>query len=85
MPNVTLRVVPFDVGPHAGAGGSFTILRFPEPDVPDTVYLEQLNSALYLDDPADVTGYLAVMDQLCVQAPTGADTKDVISALLDET
>ena len=45
LPNVTLQIVPFDVGPHAAAGGPFTILRFPEPDLPDVVYLEQLNSA----------------------------------------
>src|SRR5260370_15292568 len=64
LPNVTLQIVPFDVGPHAAAGGPFTILRFPEPDLPDLVYLEQLNSALYLDQPDDVTDYVTVMDEL---------------------
>ncbi len=34
LPNVTLQIVPFHVGPHAAAGGPFTILRFPEPDLP---------------------------------------------------
>jgi transcriptional regulator with XRE-family HTH domain len=84
LPNVTLQIVPFDVGPHAAAGGPFTILRFPEPDLPDVVYLEQLNSALYLDQPDDVTDYLTVMDQLCVQAVTGAASKDMLSALLKQ-
>lgn len=85
LPNVTIQVMPLGVGPHAAAGGSFTILRFPEPDVPDLVYLEQLDSALYLDDPGDVTGYQAVMDQLCVQAETGAASKAVIRELLRKT
>ena len=85
LPNVTLQIVPFDVGPHAAAGGPFTILRFPEPDLPDLVYLEQLNSALYLDQPDDVIDYVAVMDQLCVQAETGATSKDMLSALLRQT
>ena len=84
LPNVTLQIVPFDVGPHAAAGGPFTILRFPEPDLPNVVYLEQLNSALYLDQPDDVTDYLTVMDQLCVQAVTGAASKDMLSALLKQ-
>jgi transcriptional regulator with XRE-family HTH domain len=85
LPNVTLQVVPFDAGPHAAAGGPFTILRFPEPDLPDLVYLEQLNSALYLDQPDAVSDYVTVMDQLCVQAETGAASKDLLRALLNET
>ena len=84
LPNVTLQIVPFDAGPHAAAGGPFTILRFPEPDLPDVVYLEQLNSALYLDQPDDVVDYLTVMDQLCVQANTGAASKDMLHALLKQ-
>jgi transcriptional regulator with XRE-family HTH domain len=82
LPNVTLQIVPFGVGPHAAAGGPFTILRFPDPDLPDLVYLEQLNSALYLDQPDDVIDYVTVMDQLCVQAETGAASKDLLRALL---
>jgi transcriptional regulator with XRE-family HTH domain len=85
LPNVTLQVVPFDAGPHAAAGGPFTILRFPEPDLPDLVYLEQLNSALYLDQPDAVIDYVAVMDQLCVQAETGTASKDLLRAVLNET
>jgi len=85
LPNVTLQIVPFRAGPHAAAGGPFTILRFPDPDLPDLVYLEQLNSALYLDQPADVTSYLTVMDHLCVQAATGTASKDILSTLLRQT
>jgi hypothetical protein len=84
LPNVTLQIVPFNVGPHTAAGGPFTILRFPEPDLPDIVYLEQLHSALYLDQPDDVIGYVTVMDQLCVQAATGAASKDTLGALLKQ-
>lgn len=84
LPNVTLQIVPFRTGPHAACGGPFAILRFPEPDVPDVVYLEQLNSALYLDQPDDVTEYLAVMDQLCVQAAKPAASRDILRELLRE-
>jgi transcriptional regulator with XRE-family HTH domain len=82
LPNVTLQVVPFDTGPHAAAGGPFSILRFPEPDLPDVIFLEQLNSAVYLDQPDDVTNYVTIMDQLCVQAATDTASKNMISALL---
>jgi transcriptional regulator with XRE-family HTH domain len=84
LPNVTLQVIGFDSGAHAAAGGPFTILRFPEIDLPDVVYLEQLNSALYLDQPDQVTGYLAVMDKLCVQASNAAASKDILLARLNQ-
>jgi hypothetical protein len=37
-PNLTLQVMPFAFGGHAAEGGAFSILRFPEPDLPDVVY-----------------------------------------------
>jgi Domain of unknown function (DUF5753) len=82
LPNVTLQIVPFDAGPHAAAGGPFSILRFPEPDLPDLVYLEQLNSAVYLDHPEEVTNYLTIMDRLVVQAETDIASRNMIKALL---
>ena len=56
------------------AGGSFSLLRFPEPDLPDVVYLEQLTSALYLDRRADVDSYHAVMERLCLQAAPATES-----------
>jgi transcriptional regulator with XRE-family HTH domain len=64
QPTVWLQFVPLSRGGHAAAGGSFTILRFPQPELPDVVYLEQLTSALYLDKRADVDHYAMVMDRL---------------------
>ncbi|MBA2474022.1 MAG: hypothetical protein H0V41_17985 [Pseudonocardiales bacterium] len=55
-------------------GGPFTILRFSEPDLPDIVYLEQLSSALYLDKSQDIDHYSQIMDLMCVQAKSPAET-----------
>ena len=74
LPGVTLQVVPFARGGHAAASGSFSILRFQERDLPDVVYIEQLTSAVYLDQRADVEHYLEVADQLSGEALTPADT-----------
>ena len=82
LPNVVLQVLPFRLGAHAAAGGPFTILRFGEPDLPDIVYLEQLTSAVYLEKRADVEHYLAVMEQVTVQAETPVASKDRLRALL---
>lgn len=85
LPNITLQVVPFDAGGHAAAGGPFTILRFAEPDLPDIVYLEHLTSAVYLDKKRDVVDYLAVMDNLCIQAESPAATTNFLRRIITET
>jgi Domain of unknown function (DUF5753)/Helix-turn-helix domain len=74
MPHVTLQVIPFGVGAYACAGGSFSVLRFAERDLPDVVYIEQLTSAMYLEQRADVEHYLEVMDQLSGAALTPVAT-----------
>jgi len=70
MPHVTIQVVPFDRAGHAGESGSFALLRFEERDLPDVVYIEQLTSAIYLEQRPDVEHYLEVMDQLSGNALT---------------
>jgi transcriptional regulator with XRE-family HTH domain len=82
--NVTVQVVPFDAGGHAGAGGSFTMLRFQAEEVPDIVYIEQLTSALYLDKREDVDHYLEVMDSLGAEALTPAESLSLIIKIRDE-
>ena len=84
LPNVRLQVVPFDVGGHAAAGGAFSILRFPDEDLPDVVYVEQLNSALYLDKRDDVEQYLVAMEALCITALTPARTVSFLRDLAKE-
>ena len=83
-PAVTLQIVPFRVGGHSAAGGPFSILRFAEPELSDVVYLEQLTSALYIDKPTEVDRYLEVMERLCVQAETAADTIELLEQIHDE-
>jgi transcriptional regulator with XRE-family HTH domain len=84
LPNVSVQVLPFRLGSHAAAGGAFTILRFAEPDLPDVVYLEHLNSAVYLDKRSEVEDYLAAMERVSVQAETPVRSKDTLRRLRAE-
>ena len=84
MPNVVVQVMPFRFGGHAAESGAFTILRFPEQDLPDVVYLEQLTSALYLDKRDDVDQYIQVMERLSVDSLTPEGSVELLSALLKE-
>jgi len=84
LPHVRLQVIPFNVGGHAAAGGSFTILRFPEQDLPDVIYIEQLTSALYLDKRDDIDHYAAAMERLAVEAERPDRTGDILGKILRE-
>jgi transcriptional regulator with XRE-family HTH domain len=83
-PNITLQVMPFLYGGHAAEGGAFTIMRFPEADLPDMVYMEQLTGALYLDKPEDVERYAAVMERLSVAGTSPDRTQEILSGILKE-
>jgi transcriptional regulator with XRE-family HTH domain len=85
LPRVTIQVVPFALGGHAAAGGSFTVLRFAEPEVPDIVYIEHLTSALYLDGREDVDHYLEVMNDLSTEALTPARSAALLAEITQET
>ncbi|HVB41364.1 MAG TPA: helix-turn-helix transcriptional regulator [Streptosporangiaceae bacterium] len=81
-PHVTVQIVPFHAGGHAAAGGPFSVLRFAEYDLPDVVYLEQLTSALYLDKQEIVDNYLMVMERLCIEATTPANSVKLLKSMI---
>jgi transcriptional regulator with XRE-family HTH domain len=83
QPGFALQVVPDSRGAYV-APGSFSILRFAVPDLPDVVYVEQLTSAMYLDKPADVDRYATVMDRLSATSAPPEESKEIIRALLED-
>jgi transcriptional regulator with XRE-family HTH domain len=84
LPHVTVQVLPFSAGGHAGVGGPVTILRFPQDMLPDVVYLEQLAGAFYLDKAADITYYSDILNSLVVDAESPSATLGLLRRLLAE-
>ena len=82
--NVTLQVMPFKYGGHAAEGGAFSIMRFPEADLPDMVYVEYLSGALYIEKPEEVERYAAVMERLSVAGTSPERTREILAGLLKE-
>lgn len=81
-PNVTVQVMPFSFGGHSGESGAFTLLSFPESDLTDVVYLEQLTSALYLDKAEDIAQYERAIKRLQDDSPSPAESRDLLRGLL---
>jgi len=84
LPNVTLQVLPFEVGAHAAMLGAFSILRFADRELPDVVYLEHLTNAVYLDKRDEAERYLDVMESICDESEPPARTVELLEKLLDE-
>jgi hypothetical protein len=80
--NVRLQVMPFRAGGHAATGGAFSILRFPDQELPDVVYIEHLTSALYLDKREDVDQYAAAMGRLFIEAEHPDKTPELLRQAL---
>ncbi|MDT0346750.1 helix-turn-helix domain-containing protein [Streptomyces litchfieldiae] len=70
LANISLRVVPFAAGEHAGViSGPFEILRFPVngdgiDTEPPTVYADGYTGGLYLDKPREVEQYDAAFQEI---------------------
>ncbi len=82
LPNVALRIAPFDVGAHYGmTSGPFVILRFPlngngEESEPATVYVDGFTGDLYLDKPREVGQYMKAFEgiwRIALDEPTSRD------------
>jgi hypothetical protein len=83
-PHIIIQVLPYSANIPAARTGAFSILRFPQPELADVVYLEQLTSALYLDKPQDLTQYRTTMDDLSVGAEPPAATTRLLTRLLGD-
>jgi transcriptional regulator with XRE-family HTH domain len=54
-PNVTLQVVPYSRGAHAGLDGRFTILSFADAADPDIAYVEGTMGDVYVESAEAIT------------------------------
>jgi transcriptional regulator with XRE-family HTH domain len=62
--NVTLQVLPFAAGFHAGLDGEFTLLTFSDPAEPDLLYIENSGGDLYLEDSNRTERYRLIFSHL---------------------
>ena len=84
LPNVAIQVIPFGAGAHPAMGRPFVILAFPERADPDVVYLEDLTSALYVEDVDEVDRYNMFFNHLRATALSFEDSSALITAAIKE-
>jgi transcriptional regulator with XRE-family HTH domain len=82
--NVSLQVIPFSGGAHPGMGKPFVILVFGESIDPDVVYLEDLTSALWVEDVHQVDRYNVLFNHLQAAALSFDESAALICSVLKE-
>lgn len=91
LPNVTIGIIPFEVGEHAGvSSGPFILLDFPKhrnnrrASEPTTVYVEGFTGALCTDDQVQITKYQTAFEAIQQRALGIDDSKIVIERAIKE-
>ena len=82
-PNVTVQVLAFECGAHAGLTGPFAILEFPERTDPDVAYTESLGGMVYLEKDRDVRSCAEAFDRMRAAALSPGASVELIQQVLD--
>lgn len=83
-PHMTLQVIPFSAGAHAGMPGSFVLMSFPDVEEPEVIYIDSMAGDLFLEAEVDVRRYGTMFDNLRAVALSPDDTSGLIAKLAEE-
>lgn len=81
-PNITIRVVPLQVGQYAGLRGPFAIMEFA--DEPSLAFFENQHIGMFLDEKADIADYRVALGNILNDALEPADSAQLMTKLAEE-
>jgi transcriptional regulator with XRE-family HTH domain len=84
LPNVTLQILPFAVGAHAGMDGTFAILEFEEERDADVVFTENATGGLFLEKFEELQKYQAIFDAIQATALDPDQSAEMMEMLAEE-
>jgi transcriptional regulator with XRE-family HTH domain len=84
LPNVTLQIIPYSAGAHAGMLGSFAIMEFEDAATPDVIYLDSMAGNLFLESEVEVRRYRLVFEHLRADAMSPDGSRTDVGAIRDE-
>ncbi len=83
LPHISIQVLPARAS-QVPPGVPVTILRFPEGELPDVVYMEHLFGATYLEKAVETEPCVHVVNRLGTAARPPRDTQEILSQILAE-
>lgn len=84
-PHITLQIIPFSSGAHAGMPGAFVLIDFSDPMDTDLIYIDSMAGDLFLESDADIKRYTSIFDNLRAVALSPDDSATTIAELAKET
>lgn len=78
-PHVTVQVIPFAKGAHAGMTGSFVHMDFPDPADPELVYVDTPAGELFLETDVELRRYKSMFEHLQAVALDPSDSVDLLT------
>ena len=83
VPTITLQVISFDVGAHPGMPGAFAILKFPDDEDPDVVYVDSMATGFFVEDDAAIQWYANMYEHLRAVALSPADSLTLLDGIAE--
>jgi transcriptional regulator with XRE-family HTH domain len=80
--SAVIQVLPSGAGGRAGIGNSFSLLRLRVQNLSDVVYLEHIDSALFLESPGKSDPYRSAIELLSIEAGEPEDTTSQLEKAL---
>lgn len=84
-PHITLQIIPFSSGAHAGMPGAFVLMDFNDPMDTDLIYIDSMAGDLFLESDADISRYTSIFDNLRAVALSPDGSATIIAELANET
>lgn len=84
MPNVNIRVIPFDRGLSTAPSFPITHLTFKNGGPPEMVYLELLDSANYITETAKLAQYRLILDRTLESAMGRRESAAFLNSMIKE-
>jgi hypothetical protein len=80
-PQVTLQLIPFGKGAHAGMTGSFVHMDFPDAQDPELVYVDTPAGDLFLESEAEIRRYKSMFEHLQAVALGPDDSAELLDSV----
>jgi hypothetical protein len=80
--NISIQILPFDAGVHAGMLGMFTVFEFADDNDRDIVAIETHSGQRYLKEQSSVQEYLRIFDGLSHLAHDPDESRDLLEEIM---
>lgn len=84
QPNITIQVLPFAAGAHAGTAGSFVVLSYADDADPDVPYAEGVFGDVYPESTDELSRTNLIWDRIADAALSPSDSAAFIAELMSE-